>query len=118
MVYDELREEQTRRVREDDPTLEDRAWIDRVLQGVSTGLPFLDGKISAASRNWAIDRIARVDLSILRLAVWEIYNEDDVPGAVIINEAVELANCYSGDGSGRFVNGVLGTILREKENRA
>ncbi len=115
MVYDELREEQTRHVRDDDPSLNDRAWIDRVLSGVTGSLDFLDGKISAASRNWAIDRMARVDLSILRLAVWEIYNEDDVPGSVVINEAVELANCYSGDGSGRFINGILGTILREKE---
>lgn len=115
MVYDELREEETRHVRKEEPGLEDRAWIERVLAGVTGSLSFLDDKISAASRNWAIDRIARVDLSILRLAVWEIYNEDDVPGPVIINEAVELANCYSGDGSGRFVNGILGTILREKE---
>ncbi|MBQ6174653.1 MAG: transcription antitermination factor NusB [Clostridia bacterium] len=115
MVYEELREEQTRRIRKDDPTLEDREWIDRVLTGVTGSLSFLDDKISAASRNWAIDRIARVDLTILRLAVWEIYNEDDVPGSVVINEAVELANCYSGEGSGRFINGILGTILREKE---
>ena len=115
MVYEELREEQTRRIRKDDPTLEDREWIDRVLTGVTGSLSFLDDKISAASRNWAIDRIARVDLTILRLAVWEIYNEDDVPGSVVINEAVELATCYSGEGSGRFINGILGTILREKE---
>ena len=58
--------------------------------------------------------MARVDLAIMRMAVWELLNEDDVPGPVVINEAVELANRYSGEGSGRFINGILGTILRNK----
>ena len=57
----------------------------------------------------------RVDLTILRLAAWEILYEEDVPGSVAINEAVELASRYSDPDSGRFINGVLGTILREKE---
>ena len=118
MVYDELRQEPSRTIREEEPTMADRAWIDRVFSGVTGSLDFLDDKIAAASRNWSIDRMARVDLAILRLAVWEIFNEEDVPGSVAINEAVELANCYSGDGSGRFVNGILGTILREKEAQA
>lgn len=59
-----------------------------------------------------------VDLTILRLAVWEILHEDEVPGPVAINEAVTLAGCYSEPASGRFINGVLGTILRRKEGRA
>ena len=56
-----------------------------------------------------------MDLTILRLATYEILYEDDVPGSVAINEAVELANRYSEPSSGRFINGVLGTILRDKE---
>lgn len=114
MVYDELRDER-QPVRGGDPTLSDREWIDRALTGVIRDCDSLDARISAASRNWAIDRMARVDLAIMRLAVWELLNEADVPGPVVINEAVELANRYSGEGSGRFVNGVLGTILREEE---
>ena len=57
----------------------------------------------------------KVDLTILRLATWEILHEEDVPGSVAINEAVELAGRYFEPVSGRFINGVLGTILRKKE---
>ncbi len=115
MVYDELRDEKTRAVSEKDPSLADRAWLERAVSGVMRDLDLLDARINAASKNWTVERMARVDLSILRLAVWELLNEKDTPGAVVINEAVELANCYSGESSGRFINGVLGTILREEE---
>ncbi len=114
MVYDELREEQ-RPLKEGEPTLSEREWISRVVAGVVAELDDLDERIGAASQNWTVDRMARVDLAILRLAVWEFLHEDDVPGPVVVNEAVELANRYSGEGSGRFINGILGTILRKKE---
>ena len=114
MVYDELREEQ-RPLKDGEPTLSEREWIAKIVAGVVGELEDLDARIGAASQNWSVDRMARVDLAIMRMAVWEILHEDDVPGPVVINEAVELANRYSGEGSGRFVNGILGTILREKE---
>ena len=113
MVYDELREEQ-RPLKDGEPTLSEREWISRVVTGVVGELDDLDARIGAASQNWAVDRMARVDLAIMRMAVWELLHEDDVPGPVVINEAVELANRYSGEGSGRFINGILGTILRNK----
>ena len=115
MVYNELRDEKMRPVAQEDPTLADRAWIDRVVAGVMADLDSLDTRINAASKNWAVDRMARVDLAILRLAVWELLNEKETPGPVVISEAIELANCYSGESSGRFINGILGTILREEE---
>ena len=115
MVYNELRDEKMRPVAQEDPTLADRAWIDRVVGGVMADLDSLDARINAASKNWAVDRMARVDLAILRLAVWELLNEKETPGPVVISEAIELANCYSGESSGRFINGILGTILREEE---
>ena len=115
MIYEELREDKARPVADEDPGVADRAWIEQILQGVMTCQPELDERIAAASRNWSIDRMARVDLTILRLAVWEILHEKDVPGSVVINEAVEMANSYSGENSGRFINGILGTILRQQE---
>ena len=115
MIYEELREDKARPVAAEDPGLADRAWIEQILQGVLTSREELDRRIAAASRNWSIDRMARVDLTILRLAVWEILNEPEVPGSVVINEAVEMANSYSGENSGRFINGILGTILRARE---
>ena len=114
MVYDELREEKCP-VRDDEPSLKDREWIESAVTGVIGDCERLDELIGGASKNWTVDRMARVDLAIMRLAVWELLNEEDVPGPVVINEAVELANRYSGEGSGRFVNGILGTILRENE---
>ena len=114
MVYDELREEQ-RPLKDGEPTLSEREWIAKIVAGVVGELDELDARIGAASQNWSVDRMARVDLAIMRMAVWEILHEDDVPGPVVINEAVELANRYSGEGSGRFINGILGTILRKKE---
>lgn len=113
MVYDELREEQ-RPLKDGEPTLSEREWISRVVAGVVGELDDLDARIGKASQNWSVDRMARVDLAIMRLAVWELLHEDDVPGPVVINEAVELANRYSGEGSGRFINGILGTILRSR----
>ena len=118
MVYDELRAEGVpgvEAVSDNEPGEADRAYITRVLDGVVNHLTELDGEIEAASRDWRVERMPRVDLTILRLATWEILHEEDVPGSVAINEAVELASRYSEPASGRFINGVLGTILRKKE---
>ena len=119
MIYEQLAGgeggEETLQMVYDEPGKADRAYITRVLDGVLNNLDELDAEISAASRGWTIQRMPKVDLTILRLATWEILHEDDVPGSVSINEAVELAGRYSEPSSGRFINGVLGTILRKKE---
>ena len=61
---------------------------------------------------WTIDRLARVDLAILRLAAYEIFYRDDIPDAVAVNEAVELSHRFSTEEAGPFINGVLGNLLR------
>ena len=119
MVYEALREEGVpgvAEISEKEPGKSDRAYITRVLEGVLNNLDDLDAEIQAASPRWQISRMAKVDLTILRLATWEILHEKDVPGSVAINEAVKLANRYSEPASGRFVNGVLGAVLRKKED--
>lgn len=93
----------------------DKEYIDRIVQGVIDTQSQLDEKIASAAKGWTLDRISKVDLCILRLALWEIYNADDVPDNVSASEAVNLAKRYSDEGSGRFVNGILGTLVREKE---
>lgn len=119
MVYDELRDEQQETgavVLDTEPDADDRSWIDRVYNGVMDKLDDLDQAIAGAARGWSVERMPHVDLTILRLAVWEILFEDDVPDNVAISEAVNLANRYSDpDKSSRFINGVLGTICRGKE---
>ena len=119
MVYEALREEGVpgvAEISEKEPGKSDRAYITRVLEGVLNNLDDLDAEIQAASPRWQLSRMAKVDLTILRLATWEILHEKDVPGSVAINEAVKLANRYSEPASGRFVNGVLGAELRKKED--
>ena len=69
--------------------------------------------MDGASVGWEIDRMPVVDRTILRLATWELLSRPDVPVAVVIDEAVELAKQYSTEQSGGFVNGVLGTIATE-----
>ena len=79
-----------------------------LIHGVEANQAQVDERIEAASENWALSRMPIVDRSILRLAVFEIFNCDDVPVSVSINEAVELAKGFGGeDDSPRFVNGVL-----------
>jgi transcription antitermination protein NusB len=70
----------------------------------------VDGLVDAAAIDWDLDRMAVVDRNVLRLAVAELLECPDVPTAVVLNEAVELASAYSTDDSGRFVNGVLATL--------
>ena len=67
-------------------------------------------------QDWSIERIARVDLAILRLAAYELLYMDDIPAAVTINEAVELSRRFSTEQSGAFINGVLGNLNRQLES--
>lgn len=76
-------------------------------------LPGIDEKISKYSKGWKIERIAKAELAILRLASYEALYDDDVPVGVAVNEAVELAKQYGEDNGPSFVNGILGKIVNE-----
>jgi len=121
MVYDELRQDGVPgvdSVGKSEPNGEDRAYIARVLEGVLQKRYLIDEKIGNAAVGWTLDRMPMVDLIIMRLAVWEMMYEDEVPGSVSIAEALELTERYSDPDDKRFVNGVLGTILRDLEKTA
>ena len=77
----------------------------------------IDMQIKRHSKNWAFERISKVDLSIMRLALGEILYTADVPDSVSINEAVELAKKFGGEHSGKFINGILGEITRNKDTQ-
>jgi len=81
-----------------------------LVETVESRRPEIDGMIDETAIGWDLDRMAVVDRNVLRLAVAELLTRPDVPTAVILNEAVELASAYSTDDSGRFVNGVLATL--------
>lgn len=74
----------------------------------------IDKLISVAAPQWPVDKLNKIDLAILRLAVYELENED-TPPKVVIDEAVELAKEYGSESSSSFINGVLGTIYKEEE---
>lgn len=74
-------------------------------------IPEIDPMIDGVSVGWRVSRMSRVDLTILRLAVYEIKFDENVPAAVAINEAVELARKYGGDSSPSFVNGILAKLV-------
>lgn len=88
------------------------ARVQRLVVGVEADREELDHEIEAASKHWAIARMPMIDRAILRLALWELRNVPETPTAVIVSEAVRLANTYSTTRSGSFVNGVLGTLAK------
>ena len=90
----------------------DLPYINDILHGFDNHKDEIDNIIRANSEGWKFDRISKVDLSILRLALYEIKYRDDIPDSVAVNEAVELGKKYGGEKSGAFINGILGTYLR------
>ena len=84
-----------------------------LVRGVSEHRSRLDGMIAAKATDWRLDRMPVLDLNVLRLGTFELAERPDVPVAVVIDEAVELAKRFSTDNSGRFVNGVLSALAAE-----
>jgi len=90
---------------------EDSAYINNKCSDIIAKIPEIDEAINASTTGWKTTRMAKVDLSIIRLAVYEIKFEEDVPAKVAVNEAVELAKLYGTDNSASFVNGVLAKFV-------
>lgn len=84
-----------------------------LVRGVDAGGERIDALIAAKAKGWTLERMPVLDLSVMRLASFELLDRPQVPTAVVLNEAVELAKRYSTDDSGRFVNGVLAAIAAE-----
>lgn len=99
-------------VEEAAPTEKEAEYIFEKFHKIEEKLPRLDERLAAESQGWKLGRMNKVDLAILRLAAYEVMEDDDIPVGVAINEAVELAKKYGGDDSPSFVNGVLGKIAR------
>lgn len=98
---------------ENELTSKDRQYIIDVVNGVYANAAVIDKIIEHYSKGWKINRISKVDLSVLRLSIYEIWYRDDIPFSVSVNEAVELAKKYSGDEAGAFVNGILSKVSKE-----
>jgi N utilization substance protein B len=105
----------TRNIARYEETIEDKAFIETLVRGVDSKQTELDDIIRPVAPEWPIEQIARMDRVILRIGVYELRFEEGVPPKVVINEAVELAKAFGGDNSSKFINGVLGTVLRAQE---
>lgn len=94
--------------------VDDVEFIKHLVHGVSKVQKELDEKLQPVAPDWPLDQIARMDHVILHIGLFELDNDADVPPKVVINEAVELAKAFGGENSSKFINGVLGTLLRQR----
>ena len=97
---------------------QDRRYIEQKYQMVMDHLEKIDAMLNEAATGWKVSRMGKVELTILRLAAYEIYFDADVPTSVAINEAVEMAKEFGGDESPAFINGVLGKLVKAEAANA
>lgn len=109
-----------RNIKDFGPGLEDVTFVHALAEGVKKHIADLDSIIEKAAPEWPIAQIPLIDRNVLRMGLYELLyaNKDEVPPKVAINEAIELAKTFSGKVSGKFVNGVLGTVYKQLEEKS
>ena len=100
------------------PDADDKDFVRNSIKGVLDHVADIDKLIEETAPEWPLDQITMVDRNVLRLGIYELAYADDIPPKVAINEAIELAKTFGGKSSGKFVNGVLGTIYRQIDKDA
>ena len=93
-------------------------YINKVTKGVSENIENIDSFVEKYSEGWAIKRIAKIDLAILRIAIFEMLYIEGMPPQVSINEAVDIAKKYGTDQSSNYINGLLGTFLKKQSDES
>lgn len=102
-----------RNLKEFAPQFEDNGFIEHLVAGVVEHQPEIDKIITQFAPEWPIEQITMIDRNVLRIGIFEMKHDPEIPEKVAINEAIELAKTFGGESSGKFVNGVLGTIYKE-----
>jgi N utilization substance protein B len=97
------------------PPVEDRGYAEELVRGVAAEESSLDQIIGNLAQGWSLERLAKVDKNVLRLALYELIHRRENPASAVINDAVEVVKKYSTDDSGRFVNGILGSFVRRRD---
>lgn len=105
----------TRNIRRYESMIDDTDFIVHLTKGVVSDEEEIDDILQPIAPEWPIDQIARMDHTVLRLGIYELLHDKDVPPKVVINEAVELAKTFGAENSSKFINGVLGTFYRQQE---
>ena len=100
----------------EDAADKDKEYIQKKYEAVAAKVPEIDSLLNESAKGWRTARMNKVDLTVLRLAVYEMKWDEDIPVEVAINEAVKLAKRFGGENSSSFVNGVLGKIARQESS--
>ncbi len=110
-----LKEIIERNLKEFGPGLEDKSFVWQLAEGMMSRLENIDKIIEKAAPEWPIEQITIIDRNVLRIGLFELLyaKKEEVPPKVAINEAIELAKTFGGESSGKFINGVLGTVYKE-----
>jgi len=113
----DLRKIVEKNIKEFGPGLEDESFIWQLITGIVKKLKQIDGIIEKAAPEWPIEQITIIDRNVLRIGLYELLyaKKEEVPPKVAINEAIELAKTFGGESSGKFINGVLGTVYKQIE---
>ena len=98
------------------PPRKAREFMDRLVQGVTANRAAIDATVERYSENWKVFRMPRVDRNVIRMAVFEMFWQADIPHSVSINEAIDLGKQYGTDDSGAFINGILDRICKALES--
>lgn len=96
------------------PSAEDKTYTRTVVEGVQTHQAEIDERIEGNLKDWEMDRVSKISIAVLRLAIFEILYMEDIPDEVSASEAVTIAKKYDSPSAGSFVNGVLGNVIRSK----
>ncbi|MBS4539987.1 transcription antitermination factor NusB [Clostridium sp. D2Q-11] len=94
---------------------DEKEYIIDSINTVNENLDIIDQKIEKHIEGWKKDRLSRIDLATLRIAIYEIMYRDDIPTEVSINESIEISKKFSSDEASKFINGVLGSFVRSKD---
>lgn len=106
-----------RNIAEFSPKFDDGKFTEQLIQHILDALEDINAMIRQYAPDWPLEQITNVDRNVLRIGIYELKFANDIPPKVAINEAIELAKTFGGESSGRFVNGVLGSIYREMEKQ-
>lgn len=91
-----------------------KAYAEALVEGTRRSLAEIDALLASVSRDWKVERMSSVDRNVARMAVYEMrFSEEEIAPNIVINEAVELAKLFGGEASGKFVNGVLGSLVKK-----
>ncbi|HUD07829.1 MAG TPA: transcription antitermination factor NusB [Candidatus Saccharimonadales bacterium] len=105
----------TRNIERYNHLIDDTTFVEDLVHGIIKYQQKLNEILQPVAPEWPIDQIARMDRIVLYIGLYELIYGKDIPPKVVINEAVELAKAFGGENSSKFINGVLGTVLRQKE---